>query len=183
MLLDKIKEDFKEYIQEKCCDSGICAKFDNSIQNYVSLKIDSFFQKKHKVNTPKGIDCFVVVECKDSKYHLYLLELKNQKQPNLINETPYIIKKFEDTIKYFLASSQFRDSFKFVVEGNYEIDLILISKERLDSIKKTDIPFIQKAYSKILNKVYSIELPNNKMTVISKSIKMRPHSEIIIKCS
>ncbi len=82
-----------------------------------------------------------------------------------------------------MASSQFRDSFKFVVERNYEIDLMLISKERLDSTKKTDMPFIQKAYSKILNKVYSIELPNNKMTVISKSIKMRPHSEIIIKCS
>jgi hypothetical protein len=184
MLLDKIKEDFKEYTQEKCCDSGICAKFDKSVQNYVSIKIDSFFQEKHKTNTPKGIDCFVVVECKELEYQLYFIELKNQKQPNLINETPDIIKKFEDTIKYFLSSSKFKDSFRVFVEGkNYEMDFLLVSKERLDSTKKTDIPFIQKAYSKILKKVYSIELPNNKKTVILKSIKMKPHSETIIKCS
>ena len=183
MLLDKIKEDFNEYIQEKCCDSGICAKFDNSTQNYVSLKIDSFFQKKHKVNTPKGIDCFVVVECKDSKHHVYLLELKNQKQRNLKNEQIDIIKKFEDTIKYFLTSSQFRDSFILITEKSFEMEFMLVSKERLDSTKRTDIPFIQKAYSKIANKVFPIELPNKKGTIIAKLIQMRPHSEIIIKCS
>lgn len=92
MLLQKIKEDirFASYkakenkieiersiIQTTCSENGICAEIDSTIleEDYVIIKIDNYFQKFKSDNTPKGVDCLILIRNKSLKdrYCLHLV--------------------------------------------------------------------------------------------------------------
>lgn len=128
LLLNKIRNDetLKEFVDDTCCEEGICAKFDAKIDknDYIIIKVDKFYKSKRLSNTPKAIDCLIILKCQDKTetYALYLIELKRQKGKDL--DPNGIPDKFRNVEKFVIES----DVKKYLNRHFEKIELFLVSK-------------------------------------------------------
>ena len=188
MLLERIKTDShfasyhskvagqtiqKNIIDTSCCENNICAEIDDSLSqdDYLIIKVDSYFQKSKSGNTPKGVDCLILVRGNPDKYCLYLIELKNEDSSTLKDKIDDIIEKFQHTIDFLLKEKKFAKYFNRIFE-NVQFDLI--SKVTIDSERnKRDDLLARQAYRNLLNKIYKLPLNPVKKTEFSVSINMK----------
>jgi hypothetical protein len=128
LLLNKIRNDetLKDFIEDSCCDSGICAQFDEKIDknDYIVFKVDKFYASQKLSETPKSIDCFIILRCQNKAEHyaLYLIELKNQKGNTYKpKDTP---EKFR-TVERFMNEPELKN---YLNRFYNKIELYLVSK-------------------------------------------------------
>lgn len=200
MLLEKIKTDsrFSSYMAQSsgiafektiidttCCENNVCADIDESIteENYVIIKVDSYFQKFRSENTPKGVDCLILVKGRLDKYCLYLIELKDEGSSGIRNKIDIITGKFQDTIDFLLKNREFAQYFNRIFE---DVNFFLISKVDFDSQRRNqrDSLLEAQAYRNLLTKVYKVPLNPIKRTELAVSINMkhRDTEKLITTC-
>lgn len=193
MLLQKIKEDIrfasykakenkieieKSIIQTTCCENGICAEIDSTIleEDYVIIKIDNYFQKFKSDNTPKGVDCLILVRNKSLKdrYCLHLIELKKEDSSSVKSKVDDVIIKFQSSINLFLREKSLAKHFNRIYE---DVQFVLVTKVSIDSkSNRRDELLEAKAFRNLLNHTFDIPLNPVKRTKILVSIQMKPHS-------
>lgn len=193
MLLQKIKEDIrfapykakenkieveKDIIQKICCENGICAEIDSTIleEDYVIIKVDSYFQKFKSDNTPKGVDCLILMRSKSIKerYCLHLIELKKEDSSAVKSKVEDVIEKFDSTINLFLREKSLANYFNRIFEN---IQLVLVTKVAIDSkSNRRDELLEAKAFRNLLSHTFEIPLNPVKRTKILVSIQMKPHT-------
>src|SRR5688572_24612944 len=83
-MINRIKNhpDLSNFIEDDCCENGICVTFDKSIppSSYAIIKVDKYYDSlKLGKKTPAAIDCLIVRKCLKTGYGLTLVELKNIK--------------------------------------------------------------------------------------------------------
>lgn len=200
MLLERIKTDsrFSSYMAQShgvpverkiidttCCENNICADIDDSIgqENYVIVKVDTYFQKFYRENTPKGVDCLILVKGRFDKYCLYLVELKDEGSSGIRNKIDIITEKFQDTIDFLLKNREFALYFNRIFE---DANFFLISKVYFDSERRNqrDSLLEAQAYRNLLNKIYKIPLNPVRGTELAVSINMkhRDTEKLITTC-
>jgi hypothetical protein len=193
MLLQKIKEDirFASYkakenkieiersiIQTTCCENGICAEIDSTIleEDYVIIKIDNYFQKFKSDNTPKGVDCLILIRNKSLKdrYCLHLVELKKEDSSSVKSKIDDVIIKFQSSVNLFLKEKSLAKHFNRIYE---DVQFVLVTKVSIDSkSNRRDELLEAKAFRNLLNHTFEIPLNPVKRTKILVSIRMKPHS-------
>lgn len=193
MLLQRIKEDIRfapykakentleverSIIQTVCCENGICAEIDSTIldEDYLILKVDSYFQKFKSDNTPKGVDCLILVRNKavNERYCLHLVELKKEDSSNVKSKVDDVIEKFASTINLFLREKSLAKYFNRIFE---DVQLVLVTKVVIDSkSNRRDELLEAKAFRNLLNHTFEIPLNPVKRTKILVSIQMKPHT-------
>jgi hypothetical protein len=193
MLLQKIKEDirFASYkakenkieiersiIQTTCCENGICAEIDSTIleEDYVIIKIDNYFQKFKSDNTPKGVDCLILIRNKSLKdrYCLHLVELKKEDSSSVKSKIDDVIIKFQSSVNLFLKEKSLAKHFNRIYE---DVQFVLVTKVSIDSkSNRRDELLEAKAFRNLLNHTFEIPLNPVKRTKILVSIQMKPHS-------
>lgn len=201
MLLQKIKNDKcfapyqakennvevkKNIIQTTCCENGICAEIDSTIleDDYVIIKIDNYFQKFKSDNTPKGVDCLILIrnESLKDRYCLHLIELKKEDSSTIKSKVEDVIGKFDSTINLFLKEKSLAKHFNRIYE---DVQFVLVTKVSIDSkSNRRDELLEAKAFRNLLNHTFEIPLNPVKRTKILVSIQMKPHSvrNIISSC-
>ena len=193
MLLQRIKEDIrfasykakenkleieKSIIQTTCCENGICAEIDSTIleEDYVIIKIDNYFQKFKSDNTPKGVDCLILVRNKSLKdrYCLHLVELKKEDSSSVKSKVDDVIIKFQSSVNLFLREKSLAKYFNRIYE---DVQFVLVTKVSIDSkSNRRDELLEAKAFRNLLNHTFEIPLNPVKRTKILVSIQMKPHS-------
>ena len=81
MLLQKIRQDerLKPLLRDRCEDEGVCVEIDKNIpqDDYVILKLDSFYNTIYFATPPPSPDCFIIQRCAGTdKYGITIVELK-----------------------------------------------------------------------------------------------------------
>lgn len=81
MLLQKIRQNerLKPLLRDRCEDEGICVEIDKNIpkEDYVILKLDSFYNTINFATPPPSPDCFIIQRCAGiDKYGITIVELK-----------------------------------------------------------------------------------------------------------
>ncbi|MDE7313274.1 MAG: hypothetical protein K2N87_16910 [Eubacterium sp.] len=100
----KTNQKLVPYLCNEIEDYGIHVEVDENLteEKYAVIKVDDFYNGLHLSAVPKSIDFLAAVDCECDAYLLYLLELKNVKNPKFL-----IIKdiheKFQNTIDDFLT--------------------------------------------------------------------------------
>ena len=193
MLLQRIKEDIrfasykakenkleieKSIIQTTCCENGICAEIDSTIleEDYVIIKIDNYFQKFKSDNTPKGVDCLILVRNKSLKdrYCLHLVELKKEDSSSVKSKVDDVIIKFQSSVNLFLREKSLAKYFNRIYE---DVQFVLVTKVSIDSkSNRRDELLEAKEFRNLLNHTFEIPLNPVKRTKILVSIQMKPHS-------
>jgi hypothetical protein len=193
MLLQKIKEDIRfapykakenkieierSIIQTTCCENGICAEIDSTIleEDYVIIKIDNYFQKFKSDNTPKGVDCLILIRNKSLKdrYCLHLVELKKEDSSSVKSKIDDVIIKFQSSVNLFLKEKSLAKHFNRIYE---DVQFVLVTKVSIDSkSNRRDELLEAKAFRNLLNHTFEIPLNPVKRTKILVSIQMKPHS-------
>lgn len=99
------------FIVPECEEEGICVSFDTSINRDETLiiKVDAFYNSLQLMPTPPSVDCLILQYCNDETYKVYLVELKNVKTKQHINNVN-LEGKFETTLFDFM-SNRFRTHF------------------------------------------------------------------------
>jgi len=122
MNFEKIKNDsrLKNFVINECKENNIGVTFAKDIEkeNILILKIDDFYNNLHLSETPKSIDCLIVIACKSRGYGLFLVELKSDTFE--IND---VIEKFENCFNDFIKQ-RFREYFYISYE---KIELFFVS--------------------------------------------------------
>lgn len=129
-MIDTIKkhEILSDFIEDSCCENGVCVSFDDSIpeESYVILKVDNYYKSLKLAKTPASVDCLIIRNCLEKGYGLTIVELKdinNSKGFNVEN----IKEKFETTISDFV---QYR--FSVPLEIDYkDIKLFFVSNKEI----------------------------------------------------
>lgn len=123
----KINRKLQNYLFKEIEDEGITVEIDSSITDdqFVAIKVDSYYNSLRMPNTPKSVDFIVVVDAISSWYKMYILELKNHNNPKHIDISD-IQAKFSNTIELFLkkdfSNIFLNDRFKYK-----PIELYLVS--------------------------------------------------------
>lgn len=116
--------ELKKIIVKCCSENNVEATISSNIDkaDFVILKIDKYYTSLLLANTPKSVDCLIVLRCDDNTFMLFIIELRDIK--NLAGfSAKEIYQKFETTINNFL-----REKFsEFFFSDNYDIkDLKLL---------------------------------------------------------
>ncbi len=92
------------YLCKEIEDEGMAVEIDDTLaeEKYAVIKVDAFYNGLHLSIVPKSIDFLVAVDCECHAYLLYLIELKNVKNPKFLIMKD-IHEKFENTIRDFLT--------------------------------------------------------------------------------
>lgn len=74
------------YLCSEIEDEGIHVEIDERLaeDKYAIVKVDGFYNGLHLSVIPKSIDFLAAVDCECNAYVLYLLELKNVKNPKFL---------------------------------------------------------------------------------------------------
>lgn len=129
-MINKIKEhaELSKYIEETCCENGICVSFDDSvsIESYAIIKVDNYYNSLNIEKRPASIDCLIIRKCLSSGYGLTLVELKkinNTKGFELDN----MKEKFTTTLNHFI-----KIKFKNPLDIDYnEVKLYFVSNQEI----------------------------------------------------
>jgi hypothetical protein len=95
--------DLQPYFCMDCTENDVAAAIDTAItmDKVLIIKVDDFYNNQHLENTPKSIDCLIVQLCDEGHYHVYLVELKNVKNAQLLTKED-IREKFLGVLKEVL---------------------------------------------------------------------------------
>jgi hypothetical protein len=127
-MIKRIKEhaELSKYIEETCCENGICVSIDESvsIESYAIIKVDNYYNSLNIEKRPASIDCLIIRKCLNSGYGLTLVELKNIK-----NTKGFMLEnmkeKFSTTLNNFI-----KVQFKNPLDIDYnEVKLYFVSNQ------------------------------------------------------
>lgn len=123
----KTNRELVPYLCSEIQDEGIHVEIDQKLteEKYAVVKVDDFYNGLHLSVIPKSIDFLAAVDCECDAYLLYLLELKNVKNPKFLIMKD-IHEKFQNTIEDFM-SNRFRDIFLNDRYKYKDIKLYLVS--------------------------------------------------------
>lgn len=80
-MINSIKNhaELSNYIEDTCCENGICVSFDEGIHpdSYAIIKVDNYYNSLNIEHRPASIDCLIIRECQENGYGMTLVELKN----------------------------------------------------------------------------------------------------------
>ena len=128
-MIQKIKKNLhlQPYLCREIEDEGISVEIDKRLreEQYGIIKVDDYYRGLHLTITPKAIDFLVAVDCECDSFVLYLLELKNVKNPKYLVISD-IHEKFKITIEDFL-SQRFAEIFLADQYKYKDIKLYLVS--------------------------------------------------------
>ena len=106
-MINKIKthEILSQYVEESCCENGICVTFDDEISpdSYVILKVDKYYNSLNIELRPASVDCLIIRKCIKTGYGITLVELKNIDNSNTLT-SKNIKEKFETTLFDFIKT-------------------------------------------------------------------------------
>jgi hypothetical protein len=107
-MIQEIKEHpiLSNYVEDTCCENGICVSFDNSISSndYAIIKVDKYYNSSvHVGKTPASVDCLIVRRCINSGFGLTVVELKNIENSKGFG-TENMIEKFQTTLTDFIQT-------------------------------------------------------------------------------
>lgn len=127
MILDTIRNHqiLSNYIEERCDEEGVCVEIDSRISkdNYVIIKVDDYYNSLNIAERPASPDCLIILECQNSGYAMYIVELKS-----IHSSSGFEIKNMDEKFKtclYDFISNKFSD----VLEIDYKrIKLYFVSK-------------------------------------------------------
>lgn len=93
-----------DYLKDTIEDEGISVEIADNIteDKIVIIKVDEYYNNLHLATPPKAIDFLVLVDCECDAYVMYLLELKNVKNPKFLM-VKNIHEKFSNTMKDFMT--------------------------------------------------------------------------------
>ena len=128
MLFEKIKKhkELSKLIIEKCEENKICVDIDEKIdrKNVLILKPDNFYKSLNIANTPKSVDCLLILRCKERGYSMTLAELKNINSPDYGFSVTDLYQKFETIFNDFIPIK-----FEGILDERYRrIELYFVSK-------------------------------------------------------
>ncbi|NQV19151.1 MAG: hypothetical protein HQ534_11495 [Armatimonadetes bacterium] len=114
----------KEIVVDSCIENNVGATISPNINkdDFIILKIDNYYNSLFLADTPKSVDCLIILRCEDNTFRLFIIELRDIK--NLAGfSVKEIYQKFKTTINDFL-----RERFnEFFFSDNYDIkDLKLL---------------------------------------------------------
>lgn len=130
MIIEKIKthEILSQYVEDTCCENGICVTFDDQISSdsYVIIKVDKFYNSLNIEHRPASLDCLIIRKCIEKGYGMTLVELKN-----VHNTDGFTIEnmkeKFQTTLFDFI-----KIKFKELLDIDYsDIQLFFVSKNEI----------------------------------------------------
>ncbi len=88
-MLQMIKSEvtLKPYLYYVIEDEGIEVEVETTLSEdeYISVKVDDYYNGLHLATPPKSVDFIVVVDCSCNAFVLYILEFKNVKSPAYLN--------------------------------------------------------------------------------------------------
>jgi len=116
-----------KFIEDTCCENGICVTFANNISpsSYAIIKVDKYYNSK-VTKPPASIDCLIVRACIKIGYGLTLVELKNIGQGSGFT-IENMREKFETTLFDFI-----KKRFKKPLDIDYsDVKLYFVSKQEL----------------------------------------------------
>ncbi|MBL7767493.1 MAG: hypothetical protein JNK20_00885 [Flavipsychrobacter sp.] len=106
-MINRIKSHpvLKNFIEETCCENGICVTFDDdtSKDDYLILKVDKYYASLKLEKTPPSVDCVIIRKCKNGGYGLTIVELKNISTSRGF-DLDNLKDKFETTISDFIGN-------------------------------------------------------------------------------
>jgi len=103
--------ELKKILVEDCNENNVEATISANIDkaDFVILKIDKYYNSLFLADTPKSVDCLIVLRCDDNTFRLFIIELKDIK--NLAGfSVKEIYQKFNTTLHNFLQE-RFNDIF------------------------------------------------------------------------
>lgn len=129
-MINSIKENvvLSEYVEDTCCENGICVSFDADVEpnSYVIIKVDKYYNSLNIQRRPASVDCLIIRECIERGYGLTLVELKkidNSKGFELENMKA----KFNTTLNDFI-----KIKFKAPLDIDYsDIKLFFVSNQEI----------------------------------------------------
>lgn len=168
-LLEQLHNDtlLSRYICDKCEENNIGVLFDEE-SHHIILNPESYYKNQHLGKTINMIDCFIVQRCRDNRYKVILIELKNIDSSKRIDDEARtdIIQKFNSCLNDFML----RD-FKQYFDRHYTLKLYFISKLSMsaayskltkDIDRNSRLRNLMTQTFSFRNKIYLIEAqPNN----------------------
>ena len=131
MLIDLIKNHqvLLPFYENECEENGIAIDIHPDVDrtSILIIKIDKYFNKTIHPN-PSGPDCLVVQRCNDSKFRIFIVELKDIEDLKSYSLSK-IREKFQNCLNIFMSDA-FRDCF---YSGDCEItsiSLVFISSTK-----------------------------------------------------
>lgn len=103
----KLKSCIRYEIEDEGIEVGVDEKLTYS--EYAGVKVGDYYNGLHDATPPKAADYVVAVDNSCDSYNLYILEMKNVKEPKFL-DIRAIQDKFSTTINDFL-SIRFKDIF------------------------------------------------------------------------
>ena len=119
----KLKSCIRYEIEDEGIEVGVDEKLTHS--EYAGVKVDDYYNGLHDATPPKATDYVVAVDNSCDSYNLYILEMKNVKEPKFL-DIRAIQDKFSTTINDFL-SIRFKDIFLSDKYKYKDICLYLVS--------------------------------------------------------
>lgn len=165
-MIDKIKNtaSLKPFITNRCEEKRIFVSMAGDIlpDNYLVIKVDSYYNSLNLSDTPPSVDCLIPLKCSDNSCVIYLVELKNIKSPRRF-KLDNIYGKFKTTIEDFMGK-RFKKIFYDERLSIKNLELYFVSKlyksRRLEGTKMDSL--LSRKPFEFRGKIYQIspELPN-----------------------
>lgn len=119
-----------EFIEQDCCENGICVEISSSIPDneLIIIKVDKFYASLNLELTPPSIDCLIVQKCQGNYYKLTLVELKNITQGRHF-DLENMTNKFKTALDDFIGRK-----FREIFDRNFVIGkLLFVSRQDIYS--------------------------------------------------
>jgi hypothetical protein len=129
-MINRIKEhvELSKYVDDTCCENGICVSFDSSLSkdSYVIIKVDNYYNSLNIEKRPSSIDCLIIRQCINGGYGLTLVELKKINTGKGF-ELENMREKFTTTLNHFI-----KNQFKNPLDINYnDVKLFFVSNQEI----------------------------------------------------
>jgi hypothetical protein len=127
MLLQKIRQDerLKPLLRDRCEDEGVCVEIDKNMakDDYIILKLDSFYNTLDFATPPPSPDCFIIQRCAGTdKYGITIVELKGISTSDGF-KVENMKAKFETCFQEFMLKDFNRDYTKIQLYFVSEIEI------------------------------------------------------------
>jgi len=105
MLISKILQDnvLTDFLCQECEENGIAVSFCNQIdkKDITIIKVDRYYNK-HVVMPDCSPDCLIIQKCQDTKFNIFIVELKNINSPKHFTVSE-IVEKFITCLDDFMS--------------------------------------------------------------------------------
>ena len=112
-LIDEIRNhaSLNPFICPDCTENGVGFNFSPEVNkgSYIIIKVDEYYSSLKLKAPPPSPDCLIIQHCKDNKYVIFVVELKNIDNMKTISLNN-LREKFVTCLKDFMSDT-FRDIF------------------------------------------------------------------------